>query len=65
MKTLTNIAHKLLPLFTLINVEEIIPQLTWLEDQRGNAYSRETAVKVKQILTQIEQVLKMAEQEIN
>lgn len=65
MDAMANMAHKLLPLFTLIYAEEIIPHLTWLEGQRGKAYSKEVAGKVKQVLSQIEQVLKMAEQEIS
>lgn len=50
-------AHKLLPLFTLINVSEAIPSLIWLEAQRGADFSEEMKVIVLQTLEQIRRVI--------
>lgn len=38
-------AHKLLPLFTMIGVDEAIPLLEWLEVQRGQDFSKKVKEK--------------------
>lgn len=38
-------AHKLLPLFTLIGAMEAVPLLNWLETQRGQCFSEEIGEK--------------------
>lgn len=54
-------AHKLLPLFTLINVPEVISSLTWLEAQRGADFSKEMKIIVLRTLEKIRQVISAAQ----
>ena len=35
MEDITAIAHKLLPLFTMLGATRCIPALTWMEQRRG------------------------------
>ena len=57
-------AHKLLPLFTLIAATETTPLLLWLEEQRESSFSPEIEEKTKQVLTAIEVVVAEAEKTI-
>ena len=43
-------AHKLLPLFTMIGVDEAIPLLEWLEVQRGQDFSKKVKEKTDHVL---------------
>ena len=58
---IAGIAHKLLPLFTMIHVQEAIPFLSWLESQRGTDFSEETEQVTVKTLTIIRNVVKAAE----
>ena len=46
-------AHKLLPLFTMIGVDEAIPLLEWLEVQRGQDFSKKVKEKTDHVLQEI------------
>ena len=45
MEGITAIAHKLLPLFTMLGATRCIPALTWMEQRRGTAEISEEAVE--------------------
>ena len=53
-------AHKLLPLFTLIGAMEAVPLLNWLETQRGQCFSEEIGEKTACVLLEIQKVLEEA-----
>ena len=53
-------AHKLLPLFTMIGVDEEIPLLEWLEVQRGQDFSKKVKEKTDHVLQEILIVLTKA-----
>ena len=53
-------AHKLLPLFTMIGVDEAIPLLEWLEVQRGQDFSKKVKEKTDNVLQEILIVLTKA-----
>ena len=53
-------AHKLLPLFTMIGVDEAIPILEWLEVQRGQDFSKKVKEKTDHVLQEILIVLTKA-----
>ncbi|WP_373259683.1 hybrid sensor histidine kinase/response regulator [Bacteroides xylanisolvens] len=53
-------AHKLLPLFTMIGVDEAIPLLEWLEVQRGQDFSKKVKKKPDHVLQEILIVLTKA-----
>ena len=53
-------AHKLLPLFTMIGVDEAIPLLEWLEVQRGQDFSKKVKEKTDHVLQEILIVLTKA-----
>ena len=53
-------AHKLLPLFTMIGVDEAIPLLEWLEVQRGQDFSKKVKEKTDHVLQEIFIVLTKA-----
>ncbi len=53
-------AHKLLPLFTMIGVDEAIPLLEWLEVQRGQDFSNKLKEKTDHVLQEILIVLTKA-----
>lgn len=53
-------AHKLLPLFTMIGVDEAIPLLEWLEVQRGKDFSKKVKEKTDHVLQEILIVLTKA-----
>ena len=53
-------AHKLLPLFTMIGVDEAIPLLEWLEVQRRQDFSKKVKEKTDHVLQEILIVLTKA-----
>lgn len=53
-------AHKLLPLFTLIGATRILPLLTWLEARKGKNFSKETEENTNEVLRQATSVLEEA-----
>lgn len=50
-------AHKLLPLFTLIEAREAAELLAWLEARRGSVFDEEIAAKVRKVVERIDEVL--------
>lgn len=54
-------AHKLLPLFTLIGAGEIVPKLSWLEGCRNEEFTQEIQITTKEILSSIQVVLHSAQ----
>lgn len=54
------LAHKMLPLFTLLRAAEAAALLAWLEQQRGTAYCEETNTKVAAALRATEEVVEQA-----
>lgn len=62
---ITAMAHKLLPLFTMLDAERCIPPLKWLEEKRGTTeMTDEMAHKTNFILKEIQEVIREAEQHI-
>ena len=53
----TGMAHKLLPLFTLLGASEALPLLLWLEQRRGEAVSDEMIQKANEALRQVDIVM--------
>ena len=65
MEDITAIAHKLLPLFTMLGATRCIPALTWMEQRRGTAEISEEAVeKTNFIVKEIEKVIDEAQKQI-
>lgn len=63
--SITAMAHKLLPLFTMLGAERCIPSLKWLEEKRGTAgMTDEMADKTNFVLKEIQEVIREAEQHI-
>lgn len=54
-------AHKLLPLFTLIGAVEIVPKLSWLEECRGEEFTQEIQITTKEVLSLIQTVIHSAQ----
>lgn len=50
-------AHKLLPIFTLLQATEVIPMLTWLEGQRDAIFSEEIKHVTEKVLNYVRQVV--------
>lgn len=50
-------AHKLLPLLTLIEAHEAAELLSFLEARRGEAFSDEIATKTREVLRQIQMII--------
>lgn len=50
-------AHKLLPLFTMIGASEIVPLLSWLETCRGEAFSEKMRETTKNTLEAVHKML--------
>lgn len=50
-------AHKLLPLFTLIGATDAVPLLNWLEARRSECFSEEIGEKTDCVLSEIRKVL--------
>lgn len=57
---ITAMAHKLLPLFTLIEATDATPLLHWLEARRDESYSEEIEEKTNIALQEIRNILKEA-----
>lgn len=51
------LAHKLLPLFTLIEAHEAAALLAWLESRRGEAFSEEIEGKTRRVVELVDEVL--------
>lgn len=61
MKLLCNTAHKMLPTFTMIEAEEAISPLQWLENKRNtNEYMEEAEMKAHKIIVIAENVVQEA-----
>lgn len=58
MDGIAAMAHKLLPLFSLINASRAVALLNWLEMRRGQIFVEEAGEKVVCVLEEIQQVLK-------
>lgn len=58
MDGIAAMAHKLLPLFSLINASRAVALLNWLEMRRGQIFVEEACEKVVCALEEIQQVLK-------
>lgn len=64
MASITAIAHKLLPLFTMLGAARCIPLLTWLEERRGtNKVTGEVAEKIRFVLKEITEVIQEGEEQ--
>lgn len=55
-------AHKLLPLFTLIGASDALPLLSQLEAERGQYFTEEISNKTETVLREIQRVLDAARQ---
>ena len=65
MEGITAIAHKLLPLFTMLGATRCIPALTWMEQRRGTTEIGEEAIeKTNFIIEEIEKVIDEAKKQI-
>lgn len=58
---ITNMAHKMLPLFTLINASEATAILHWLEEHRDKPFSDKIGQKAGEVLEKVSHVLEQAE----
>lgn len=54
-------AHKMLPLLTLISATRVVTILTWLETCRGNEFSEEQAARVNEVIPMIHEIIAEAE----
>ena len=62
---ITAMAHKLLPLFTMLGANTSIAPLTWLEQRRGTTeMTSEIREKALFILDEIDRVIRQAEEQI-
>ena len=55
-------AHKLLPLFTLIGASESVASLRWLESCRGEEFSEEIEKTTLETLEAVRKVVRAAEE---
>ena len=55
-------AHKLLPLFTLIGASESVASLRWLESCRGEEFSEEVEKTTLEALEAVRKVVRAAEE---
>ena len=55
-------AHKLLPLFTLIGASESVTSLRWLESCRGEEFSEEIEKTTLEALEAVRKVVRAAEE---
>lgn len=53
-------AHKLLPLFTLVGARQAVELLTWLESRRNENFSDEIGTKTEKAMAEVRQVLAAA-----
>lgn len=51
------VAHKLLPLLTLIGAREVVELLTFLEARRGEAFTEEVVTKTREALAQVQSII--------
>lgn len=66
MADLCNVAHKMLPTFTMIEARKAIPALQWLEFHRGNTdLSDEARQHADEALSCIADVIKEAKKVLN
>lgn len=66
MADLCNVAHKMLPTFTMIEAKKAIPALQWLEFHRGNTtLSDEARQHADEVLSCIADVIKEAKKVLN
>lgn len=66
MADLCNVAHKMLPTFTMIEARKAIPALQWLEFHRGNTdLSDEARQHADEVLSCIADVIKEAKKVLN
>lgn len=56
-------AHKLLPLFTLLRADELVSQLSWLEDRRGEAFSSAMKKETNKMLRSIYEAVALIRKE--
>lgn len=56
-KDISRIAHKLIPLFTLINATEVRPVLAWLESQKEVDFSDEMKEQTEKVIKEIKMVM--------
>ncbi|NDV64048.1 response regulator [Bacteroides sp. 224] len=61
---IANMAHKLLPLFTLINATQLVPLLNELEASRDTPFTPEIKHKTQLVIEGVGNVLILAEQEV-
>lgn len=57
MEIIAGMAHKLLPLLTMIKAMEILPLLSWLESKRNETFSDEVKQKTEEVLPLLRQVV--------
>jgi hypothetical protein len=57
MEIIAGMAHKLLPLLTMIKAMEILPLLSWLESKRNETFSDEVKQKTEEALPLLRQVV--------
>ncbi|MDD3039321.1 ATP-binding protein [Bacteroides sp.] len=55
------IAHKILPLFTLIGASEVTPKLSWLEARRSEEFTEEIQIITLEVLDLIQTVIHFAQ----
>lgn len=66
MADLCNVAHKMLPTFTMIEAKKAIPALQWLEFHRGNTtLSDEARQHADEVLSCIADIIKEAKKVLN
>ena len=61
---IAEIAHKLLPLFTIIGAGEVVSLLSWLEAKRGLVFSKEMRLKTECVFEDILKIIERAQQYI-
>ena len=57
MRAIAGMAHKLLPLFTMIKALRAIPALSWLEQRRDKEYIEEVSGKVSIVITEARRIV--------
>lgn len=57
MEIIAGMAHKLLPLLTMIKAMELLPLLSWLESKRNEKFSDEVKQKTKEALPLLRQIV--------
>lgn len=57
VEDLAGVAHKMIPLFTLIGASDLVAMLRSLEAARGSVFTDELADRTRQVLASVEEVL--------